>query len=85
MIPGEESKTAVMVCQARALADGRTIEEFSDPVAMQLLPPAARVVVERARAGLEPADADEATRRTFLERRTDMIVARTVEIDAAIR
>ena len=85
MIPGKESQTAVMVCQARALADGRTVPAFSDPVAIQLLPADARAVVERARAGLPPKDAGERVRRVFLARRAHMVVARTVEIDAAVR
>jgi methyltransferase (TIGR00027 family) len=85
MIPGKESQTAIMVCQARALADGRTVGAFSDPVAIQLLPEEARVLVERARAGLPPRDAQERGRRAFLAGRSQMMVARTVEIDVALR
>jgi methyltransferase (TIGR00027 family) len=74
-----------MVCQARALADGRSIAAFSDPIALQLLPPEARALVERARAGTPPRNAAERARRAFLEKRSHMTVARTVEIDAALR
>ena len=39
------SSTAVLVCQGRAVADGRyAVDRFSDPVAWRLLDPGERVV-----------------------------------------
>src|SRR4051812_11317299 len=82
MKPGEGSQTAVWVCMARAYAHGRTIEKFSDPTALALLPDAAREKIEGLRAGTPLADPMEAM---MLEGRTSMMIARTVEIDDAIR
>jgi methyltransferase (TIGR00027 family) len=80
--PGEGSQTAVWVCMARAYAHGRTIEKFSDPTALLLLPDEARAKVERLRAGTPLEDPVETM---MLEGRTAMMIARTVEIDDAIR
>ena len=86
MRPGQASQTAVMVCMARALAHGRTsVAAFQDPVALALLPEEARVRVERARAGVPPSGRRETLDRQFMETRAHMMVARTVEIDEAIR
>lgn len=84
MKAGRESRTAIMVCAARAAAQGRTtVAEFDDPTAIALLPRDARERVERLRragqgrkAGIREAAA--ATRR-------EMAVVRTVAIDRAVR
>lgn len=86
MKSGQESQTAVMVCAARAAAHGRTdVAAFSDPVALQLLPEHVQQRVERARAGVPAKRLDERLQRAVLEKRTKMMVLRTVAIDAAIR
>ena len=55
MKPGHESKTAVMVCAARAAAHARTdVAIFADPAALTLLPEEARLRVEQFRSGAPP-------------------------------
>jgi methyltransferase (TIGR00027 family) len=70
---------------ARALAHGRTgAVNFSDPVAMDLLSAEARAKVERMR---EPSAAHGLAARMRLEfsrARANMMVARTLAIDAAL-
>ena len=84
--PGHESQTAIMVCAARAAAHGRTaVAAFTDPTALALLPENARLRVERFRSGVPPTSLRERLRFAFLDRRSKMMVARTVSIDAAIR
>jgi methyltransferase (TIGR00027 family) len=84
--PGTASQTAVLVCMARAAAHGATpVAAFSDPTALALLPDDARTRVERYRAGGTPQGRRERFERTFLARRADMMVARTVAIDEAVR
>lgn len=85
MKAGQTSTTAVWVCRARARAHGRSIPQFSDPTALALLPAEVREKVERERAGSPAASFRERMRRSMLDARTAMIVARTVEIDNAIR
>src|SRR5262245_41488904 len=86
MKPGHESQTAVMVCAARAAAHGRTdVAAFTDPTALTLLPEDARRLVERFRAGAPPGGLRERLRYTLLDKRTKMMVSRTVAIDEAIR
>jgi methyltransferase (TIGR00027 family) len=71
---------------ARALAHGRTdVARFSDPTAFALLPDEARRRIELVRSGAQPKTRRERVERTFLEKRTSMMVARTVEIDDAVR
>jgi methyltransferase (TIGR00027 family) len=83
--PGQASQTAVQVCIGRALAHGTTsVTKFSDPTAMELLPAEARARVERLRSGSSPG------LRGWYERQrfgglSKMMVARTVEIDEAVR
>lgn len=79
------SSTAVLVCQGRAAADGRyAVGRFSDPVAVRLLDPAERAVVDRVRTGAAPPGSErmayEMVRRTGIT-----MVPRTVAIDAAVR
>src|SRR5262245_6848877 len=86
MQPGRESKTAVMVCMARAAAHGVTdVARYSDPTAMALLPETARRRVEELHAGVEPKNFRERMQRAMLQRRANMMVARTVAIDDAVR
>lgn len=86
MKPGHESQTAVMVCAARAAAQGRTdVTAFSDPVALALLPEADRQRVEQFRAGVPVKRLRERIQRALLEKRIKMVVPRTVAIDGAIR
>jgi methyltransferase (TIGR00027 family) len=86
MKPGQGSRTAVMVCMARAVAHGRPgVGRFSDPTAFSLLPDGERIQVERYRSGDVPAGFRARLRRTFLERRSMMMVVRTVVIDDAVR
>ena len=86
MKPGHESQTAVMVCAARAAAHGRTeVAAFSDPIAIELFPEEARQHVQRFRAGVPAKRLRERIQRVVLEKRTKMMVPRTVAIDGAIR
>lgn len=72
---------------ARAAAHGRTdVARFSDPTALALLPDDARAKVERFHAAPQPPRGlRERTAWEFISRRADMMVARTVAIDDAIR
>src|SRR5205085_8984638 len=71
---------------ARAAAHGKTLEpKFSDPTAIALLPDDDRAAVERFRTGPAPKDFRGRMRHVFLERRSMMMVARTVAIDEAVR
>ncbi len=55
MKAGQESKTAVLVCIGRALANGEpTLPAFSDPTAFALLPEQARRRVESVRSQARP-------------------------------
>jgi methyltransferase (TIGR00027 family) len=86
MQPGRASETAVLVGMGRAAAHGRTdVARFSDPTAMVLLPEGARARVERFRSGPRPRSLREGFEHGALEQRANMMVARTVAIDDAIR
>ena len=86
MKPGQASQTAVLVCAARAAAHGTTtIERYSDPTALVLLPPDARASVERYQSGLVADGARGRIAHETMRRRAAMMVARTVHIDDAIR
>src|SRR5580765_111086 len=80
------SRTAVLVCQGRAAADGRyAAGRFADPVAWDLLDPAERGVVELVRDdGAVPGPGEriayELVRRTAVG-----MVPRTIAIDEAVR
>jgi methyltransferase (TIGR00027 family) len=80
MKAGRASRTAIMVCKARAFAALKRIAGFDDPTALALLPDDARVEVEGAA---------RATRQTFaivnLAKRGAMMVARTMSIDDVVR
>jgi methyltransferase (TIGR00027 family) len=86
MKPGHESRTAVMVCEARAAAHGRTkVAAFNDPAALTLLPEDARWRVEQLRAEGPTKNFRERVQRALIEKRGLMMVPRTVAIDSAIR
>ena len=75
-----------MVCMGRAAAHGVTpVAQFADPTALVLLPDDARARVERFRAGAKPKTVPERLERFFLDKRSKMMVARTVAIDEAVR
>jgi methyltransferase (TIGR00027 family) len=80
------SRTAVLVCQGRAVADGRlAIGRFRDPVSALLLRPDELALVERPRAGDLPRD----WRHRMLVQRVgatgEIMAPRTVAIDDTIR
>jgi methyltransferase (TIGR00027 family) len=80
------SRTAVLVCQARAVADGRLAEgRFSDPTAVQLLTYAERVAVDRARDDVAPQGARDRMRWEMLRSTATVMVPRTIAIDDAVR
>jgi methyltransferase (TIGR00027 family) len=69
----------------RALAHGRSeVTRYADPTAMVLLPESARRQVEAMRTG-KPTSLRDGLKRAHLAKLTDMMVARTVEIDEAVR
>jgi methyltransferase (TIGR00027 family) len=86
MQEGRASQTAVMVCMARAIAhlEG-AVPGFSDPTALALLPDDARARVERFRVDPTPSDLRTRLAHRFLEGRAQMMAARTVAIDEALR
>jgi methyltransferase (TIGR00027 family) len=80
------SHTAVLVCQGRAAPDGRIAEgRFADPTAMALLRDDERVAVQRVRAGAAPRGWGARVEFEMVRASADVIVARTVAIDDAIR
>jgi methyltransferase (TIGR00027 family) len=80
------SRTAVFVCQGRAVGDGRfAIGRFDDPVAAQLLRPEELVAVERARAVVPPESWRERLETESLRACAEVVVPRTVAIDDAVR
>jgi len=83
---GQESQTAIMVAVGRAIADGRTkAAAFHDPTAYALLPAGAQREVAAIRAGTRGATVGIRISRVLAERRSEMMVPRTVAIDAAVR
>ena len=86
MKEGQASQTAILVCAARAAAQGRTgVKEFDDPTALQLLPDEARARVERFREEARVGERPKSFEHAMLEFRASMMIARTVAIDEAIR
>lgn len=79
------SRTAVLVCQARAVADGRiAIGRFSDPIAIDLLDDDERREVETAR-GPAPRHWRDRPAYELLTATVEILAARTVAIDDAVR
>ncbi|WP_033222972.1 class I SAM-dependent methyltransferase [Kitasatospora phosalacinea] len=79
------SRTAVLVCQGRAAADGRAAaRRFADPVAVRLLRPEERTVVEQVRAGTPPEGLRARTGYESVRACAEIAVPRTVAIDEAL-
>lgn len=80
------SRTAVLVCQGRAVADGRfATGRFADPVAVRLLNDAERAVVDEVRAGTPPRDWRARMAYESVRASAEVVVPRTVAIDDAVR
>jgi methyltransferase (TIGR00027 family) len=80
------SRTAVLVCQGRAAADGRLAPgRFADPVAGDLLRADERAVVDEVRAGTPPAGWAARMAYESVLAAAEVVAARTVAIDDAIR
>jgi methyltransferase (TIGR00027 family) len=71
---------------ARAAAHDRSGKSgFSDPTALDMLAEAERQIVNRLRAGETPRNLVERFRHAHLAREAPLMVARTLEIDSAVR
>jgi methyltransferase (TIGR00027 family) len=82
----EASRTAVLVCQGRAAADGRiAVGRFADPVARTMLRDEERVPVDQVRAGRPPAGWAERVDYEAVRAGAEVIVPRTIAIDQAVR
>jgi methyltransferase (TIGR00027 family) len=82
----QASRTAVLVCQGRAAADGRVaVGRFADPTAMQLLTPEEREPVQRVRDAAVPKQWRERVDYETVRACAEVIVPRTVAIDDAVR
>lgn len=80
------SRTAVLVCQGRAVADGRVAPgAYADPVAVELLRADERAVVEQVRAGHVPRGWAERVTYESVATCADVVAPRTAAIDEAIR
>jgi methyltransferase (TIGR00027 family) len=80
------SRTAVLVCQGRAVAHGRMgVGRFDDPTALALLRDGERTRVERARSGVPPKALSQRLDVELLTRPAESMTARTVAIDDAVR
>lgn len=83
---GAASRTAVLVCQGRAVADGRMApDHFGDPIAAQLLTTDERRAVDSARGDTPPASGRERLAWERLRACAEGMVPRTVLIDEAVR
>ena len=78
----EASRTAVLVCQGRAVAHGRGLD---DPTALPLLRAAERGPVELVRAGTPPNGWTERMTYESVRATGEVMVPRTLAIDAAVR
>ncbi|WP_067683170.1 class I SAM-dependent methyltransferase [Nocardia miyunensis] len=82
----EASRTAILVCQGRAVGDGRLAPgRFADPVAVRLLRDDERAEVELARSGSAPSGWRARMRHEMLNATAAVLVTRTVVIDDAVR
>ncbi|MEV0430901.1 class I SAM-dependent methyltransferase [Micromonospora sp. NPDC050495] len=80
------SRTAVLVCQGRAAADGRIAPgRFADPTAMILLRPAEREAVEWVRDGAVPDTWRHRVDYETVRATTELMAPRTIAIDDAVR
>ena len=82
----QASRTAVVVCQGRAVADGRIVPgRFSDPTAMLLLRTDEQDVVELVRSGTPPDGMAPRLAYEMARAAAEAVVPRTVAIDDAVR
>ncbi|MGW3773481.1 class I SAM-dependent methyltransferase [Actinomadura verrucosospora] len=82
----EGSRTAVLVCQARAVAHGRLApDRFADPTASALLEPGELAAVEQARSGVPPEGWGPRMEYEFLRATAEGLAPRTVAVDDAVR
>ena len=80
------SRTAVLVCQGRAVGDGRlALGRFSDSVALRLLRGEEREAVARARTGVPPTGWRDRMEYEMLTATAQVVVTRSVVIDDAVR
>lgn len=80
------SRTAVLVCQGRAAADGRiAADRFTDPVAVRLLSGAERVPVDEVRAGTVPEGWRARVAFESVRACAEVVAVRTPAIDEALR
>lgn len=80
------SRTAVLVCQGRAAADGLIARgRFADPTAMHLLRPDERELVHWVRDGIAPRQWQQRVDYETVRANAEVIVPRTVAIDDAVR
>src|SRR3954454_2501277 len=79
------SRTALFVCQGRAVADGRLAPDAcSDPMAGWLLTEGELAPVRMARSGEEPANGRERFSVQAVTAGAEVVVPRTVLIDRAL-
>jgi methyltransferase (TIGR00027 family) len=82
----EASRTAVLVCQGRAVAHGRlAVGRFDDPTAFQFLRVDERTPVERARAPGRPKQFSDRVDVELLGRQAEAMAVRTVAVDQVVR
>jgi methyltransferase (TIGR00027 family) len=80
------SSTAVLVCQGRAVADGRiAVGTFADPVARELLDAGERAVVDAVREGRVPSTGAGRMSWEMVRQTAFGMVPRTIAIDRAVR
>ncbi|MEU8795836.1 class I SAM-dependent methyltransferase [Streptomyces sp. NPDC048643] len=80
------SRTAVLVCQGRAAANGRAgTGRFADPVAVRLLRAEERTPVDQVRVNTPPTGWRERTAYESVRACAEVVVPRTVAIDEALR
>ena len=79
------SRTAVLVCQGRAVAHDRIATgRFDDPTALRMLTDAERVPVEQVRSGVVPKTARERVNFEMVRACGELMAPRTIAIDDAI-
>lgn len=84
--PLRASRTAVLVCQGRAAADGRIAPgRFADPTAMRLLRDDEREAVRWVRDGAVPQQWRQRVDYETVRAHAEVMVPRTVAIDDAVR
>ncbi|MET8907806.1 class I SAM-dependent methyltransferase [Micromonospora sp. NPDC004551] len=87
-MPGtsQASRTAVLVCQGRAAADGLIAAgRFSDPTALPLLRPDERAAVQQVRDGVPPQGWRQRIDYETVRASAELMAPRTIAIDDAIR